>query len=229
MDLCLPRRRAPSAADRENREPIPGRALAPRRTRADHGGVIDPGQTTALLHRMAGGDARAAEELLPLVYAELHELARRYMSDERRQHTLQPTALIHEAWLRVQGDEQAPLQNRAQFVGVAARAMRRVLIDHARRRGADKRGGLAQRAPFEDALELYQREGPDLLALDEALQRLEAFDAELVKIVELRFFAGLGHDEIAQTLGVSTRTVERGWKTAQAWLRAELEGEAEKS
>jgi len=176
---------------------------------------------------MAGGDSSAAVELLPLVYEELHDLARGYMAGEKRHHTLQPTALIHEAWLRMHGEQAPQWQNRSEFVAVAARAMRRVLIDHARRRDAQKRSGSAERLPLDAALDLYQQSAPDLLVLDEALERLEAIDAELVKIVELRFFAGASNDDIAGALGVSTRTVERGWKTAQAWLRAEIGGEPE--
>lgn len=186
--------------------------------------------TTRLLQRLADGQSEAADELLPLVYTELRALAAGYMAQERRQHTLQATALVHEAWLRIQKDADGgePWQNRAHFLGVAARAMRRVLIDHARRRGAEKRGGERARLPLDEALELFEEHGPDLLTLDEALQRLAATDAELARIVELRFFAGASNGEIAEALGVSTRTVERGWKVAQAWLRAEL-GDGEKT
>jgi RNA polymerase sigma factor (TIGR02999 family) len=188
--------------------------------------VPDAELTTMLLRRLAGGDQRAAEELLPLVYGDLHELAAAYMSGEREQHTLQPTALIHEAWLRLVAADQRGFENRAHFFALAARAMRQVLIDHARRRGAEKRGGRLERVPIDAALELYSEGGPDLVVLDEALRRLEALDPELVRIVELRFFAGASNPEIAAALGVSTRTVERGWKTAQSWLREEL-GRAE--
>ncbi len=171
---------------------------------------------------MADGDAAAGTELLPLVYEELHALARSYMAAERREHTLQPTALIHEAWLRMGGGEPAGWQSRAHFVGVAARAMRRVLIDHARKRDARKREGAAERLPLDAVLDVFETSGPDLIDLGGALDRLEAIDAELVKIVELRFFAGASNEDIARALAVSTRTVERGWKTAQAWLRAEI-------
>jgi RNA polymerase sigma factor (TIGR02999 family) len=192
--------------------------------------MLDQQQTTLLLRRAAGGDAGAADELLPLVYDELRELAGRYMAAERAQHTLQPTALINEAWLRMLGErttgEQTPAwQNRAHFVGLAARAMRQVLIDHARRRDACKRGGGEQRLPLDAALDVYSESGPDLLVLEEALSKLETLDPQLVRIVELRFFAGADNQDAAAALGVSTRTIERGWKTAQAWLRAELGGE----
>lgn len=171
---------------------------------------------------MADGDAQAGDELLPLVYDELYALARHYMAREKSHHTLQATALIHEAWIRLARDETPEWVNREQFVGVAARAMRRVLVDHARRRDARKRSGSGERLPFEALLDLYEGAGPKVIELDEALGRLAAVDAQLVKLVELRFFAGASNEEVAQALNVSTRTVERGWKTAQAWLRAEL-------
>jgi len=188
---------------------------------ADHEAVSDD-RTTALLQRVAEGDADAAGELLALVYEELHRLAGSFLAGERRDHTLQPTALVHEAWLRLNGDTPHAWHNRAQFVAVAARAMRRVLLDHARRRAAQKRGGSGERVPLDDTLEAFERGGLHLLDLDEALGRLEALDPELVRLVELRFFAGASNEEVARTLGVSTRTVERGWSTARSWLRAEL-------
>jgi RNA polymerase sigma factor (TIGR02999 family) len=184
--------------------------------------MADALHTTRLLRRMAGGDAQAESELLPLVYSQLHELARALMAGERRHHTLQPTALVHEAWLRMRGGEEPTASDRAQFIGVAAKAMRRVLIDHARRRNAEKRNGGLAKEPLDAAIDLYTENGPDLLDLDQALQRLEALDPQLVRIIELRFFGGGTNDEAAVALGVSTRTVERGWKTAQAWLRAEI-------
>jgi RNA polymerase sigma factor (TIGR02999 family) len=186
--------------------------------------VIERAQTTLLLRRVASGDAGAANELMPLVYAELRGLAVRYMSGERPQHTLQPTALIHEAWMRMLGGPSNEWSNRSHFIALAARAMRQVLIEHARRRGADKRGGGEERLALDAALEVYERSGPDLLVLEEALANLERIDPQLVRIVELRFFAGASNEEAAEALGVSTRTIERGWKTAQTWLRAELGG-----
>lgn len=184
--------------------------------------VLDQQQTTLLLRRVATGDPEAANELLPLVYGELRDLAGRYMGGERAQHTLQPTALIHEAWLRLLGEQSAAAENRSHFVALAARAMRQVLIDHARRRDSRKRGGGEARVDLDLALELFEERGPDVLVLEEALAKLEKFDPQLVRIVELRFFAGASNEEAAAALGVSTRTIERGWKTAQAWLRAEL-------
>lgn len=183
----------------------------------------DPRQATVLLQRMADGDTSASNELLAVLYDELHAVARSCMAQERRQHTLQPTALIHEAWMRLQGDVQGA-RNRAHFLGAAAQAMRRVLIDHARRRDADKRGGHLERRPFTDLLELYEEQSTPLLELDEALGKLAEFDPELVRIVEMRFFAGAATGEIAEALGVSNRTVERGWTTAQAWLKSQLDG-----
>lgn len=188
------------------------------------GPVLERNRTTLLLRRMSEGDRDAGDELLALVHDELHALARGYMAGERREHTLQPTALIHEAWIRLAGEGESDWQGRAHFVGVAARAMRRTLIDHARKRGARKRDGAAERLPIEAALELYAEQGPDLLAIGDALDRLEAVDPELVRIVEMRYFAGAGTADIAAALSVSTRTVERGWKTAQSWLRAEIGG-----
>lgn len=184
--------------------------------------MADPLHTTRLLRRVAAGDLQAEGELLPLVYAELHELAGALMAGERRQHTLQPTALVHEAWMRMRGGEDLREADRARFVGVAAKAMRRVLIDHARRRNAEKRSGGRAQEPLDVALAAYAENGPDLLDLDAALARLEALDPQLSKIIELRFFGGSSNDETAAVLGVSTRTVERGWKTAQAWLRSEI-------
>jgi len=173
---------------------------------------------------MADGDQEAAGELLPLVYTELHALAARFMGGERRGHTLQPTALVHEAWMRIQAGDGTPAAERAQFLGLAARAMRRVLIDHARRRKAQKRGEGGEHLPLDHALDALAQSGPEPLELDEALERLEQLDPQLVRIVEQRFFAGASNADIAAALGVSTRTVERGWKTAQTWLRAELAG-----
>ncbi|MCC7011784.1 MAG: sigma-70 family RNA polymerase sigma factor [Planctomycetes bacterium] len=179
-------------------------------------------QATQLLHRLADGDASASNELLALLYDELHGLARSCMAQERRQHTLQATALVNEAWLRLQGDLATP-RNRAHFLGAAAQAMRRVLIDHARRRDAEKRGGALERRPYEDLLELFEERGGPLLELEEALAKLGELDPELVRVIEMRFFAGATTAEIAEALDMSTRSVERAWATAQAWLKDELD------
>jgi RNA polymerase sigma factor (TIGR02999 family) len=175
---------------------------------------------------MASGDRGAAEQLLPVLYGELHSLAERMMRDQRPGHTLQPTALINEAWLKLIGvGEGAAYANRAHFAGVAARAMRSVLVDHARRRQADKRGGSMERVALDDVVDLFAERAPDLLALDEALERLTKMDEQLGRLVELRFFAGLSVEETAEILEISTPTVTRGWRVARMWLRRELDGE----
>ncbi len=184
--------------------------------------MTDPTQATVLLRRLNHGDRAAADELLPLVYDELHRLAERFMGGERSAHTLQPTALVHEAYLRLVDGAGDDWEDRRHFLGVAARAMRNVLVDHARTRGALKRGGDYERVPLDDALALYEDRVPDMLSLDEALQQLERLDDQLGSIVELRFFGGLSNVEAGKVLGVSTRSVERGWSTARAWLRAAL-------
>lgn len=178
--------------------------------------------TTVLLRRMEGGDAAAGDELFRLVYGELHGLARSYMAAERAEHTLQPTALVHEAWMRMIGAEEAGWNDRAHFTSVAARAMRRILIDHARRRSAAKRGSTPEREPLDDFVASYESRAVDLVALDEALDRLGELDPQLVCIVEQRFFARASTAQIAAGLDVSERTVQRGWLTAQAFLREEL-------
>lgn len=169
---------------------------------------------------MAAGESAAADALLPIVYAQLHELAARLMREQGPQHTLQPTALIHEAWLRCAGGD---FENRAHFVAVAAKAMRSVLVDHARRRRAEKRGGAHERVPLDAVVELFHASAPDMLALDAALERLAALDPELARVVELRFFAGLSVEETARVTGSSTATVTRTWRVARMWLLRELD------
>jgi RNA polymerase sigma factor (TIGR02999 family) len=151
--------------------------------------MSDPGVTTRLLRRMIDGDASAATELLPLVYRELHVIAERLMAGERREHTLQPTALIHEAWLRLMGGADLSYEDRGHFLRVAARAMRRVLVDHARARKTAKRGEGRAPVPLPEALAGWEQDQTDLLALDEALERLAERDEQLLRVVELRFFA----------------------------------------
>jgi RNA polymerase sigma factor (TIGR02999 family) len=178
---------------------------------------------TTLLARAQAGDRSATNELFPLVYDELRQLADRCLSAEPRGQTLQPTALVHEAYLRLVGPSDAGWESRAHFFGAAARAIRRILIDRARARARQKRGGGGRPRPLEEA-EAVAVEGPDLdvLALDEALQRLSAIDAQTAQVVELRFFGGLGVQETAATLGVSPATVAREWTFARAWLHREL-------
>jgi RNA polymerase sigma-70 factor (ECF subfamily) len=181
----------------------------------------DPAATTRLLRRMAAGDERAAEALLPLVYHELHHLARQLMRGERANHTLQATALLHEAWLRL-AEPGAGYNDRVHFLRVAARAMRHVLVDHARARAAHKRGD-GRRLDL-DAQAIAAPDDPaSLLAVDETLARLQALDPQLAQLVELRFFGGLDNPSIAASLGISLRSVERGWRTARAFLLRELE------
>jgi RNA polymerase sigma-70 factor (ECF subfamily) len=179
---------------------------------------------TRLLRDWGNGDENAASKLFPIVYTELRRLARGYMSHERPDHTLQTTALIHEAYLRLAGQTRAKWQNRTQFFAVAAQMMRRILVDHARSRAYQKRGGAAANVPLdvEQCVLIAPERGPNLVALDSALQRLAALDARKAKVVELRYFGGLEAQEIADVLGVSAITVTRDWKIAKAWLRQEL-------
>ncbi len=179
----------------------------------------------ALLSQWSGGDRDALEKLLPLVYDELRRNAASLFRHERPDHTLQPTAVVHEAWLRL--SPMGPWTSRAQFFGVAGRLMREVLIDHARRRAAVKRGGGEERLTFDDARETPGgEESVELLALDEALGRLEILDGRQARVVELRYFAGLSIEETAEALNVSAATVKREWQMARAWLREALGGAA---
>ncbi len=175
----------------------------------------------ALLRDWSGGDREAGERVLPLVYDDLRRYAAALFRKEREGHTLQPTAVVHEAWLRL--SPSGPWTSRAQFFAVAGRLMREVLIDHARRRSAAKRGGGQELRTFDDALETPGgKEVVGLLALDEALEKLEVLDARQARVVELRYFAGLSIDETAEALSVSSATVKREWQMARAWLREAL-------
>ena len=184
-----------------------------------------PAAVTVLLARAQAGDRSATNELFPLVYEELRTLADRYLSAEPRGQTLQPTALVHEAYLRLVGPGDGGWESRAHFFGAAARAIRRILIDRARARRRVKRGGGEKPLPL-DAASGVAVDGPDLdvLALDEALSRLAALDAQKAHVVELRFFGGLGVDETAAALGVSASTVARDWAFAKIWLHREMSG-----
>ena len=177
---------------------------------------------TDLLRRWNDGDPAAAEQVVPLVYDELRTIAAGYFRRERRGHTLQTTALVHEAWVRLIEDNGIAWQNRGHFFGVIARVMRRVLVDHARRRGAAKRGGQLERLTLAEATELDAGQPPDVVALDAALRDLEGLDPDKARIVELRFFGGLSIDETAEHLGVSPATVNRRWRRARNWLYRRL-------
>ncbi len=181
-----------------------------------------PGDITILLAELRAGDRSAESKLMPLVYYELRRLARRFMRAERPGHTLQPTALVHEAYLRLAGQREITWQNRAHFFGVAAQLMRRILVDHARARQAEKRGGHEQRVSLDEALEYTEGKAGDLVALDGALDRLAERDPRQGRVVELRFFAGLTEKEAAEVLGISVRTVKRDWHVARAWLYKEI-------
>ena len=184
--------------------------------------VAQPAQVTRLLLAWNQGDDAALDELLPIVYAELRRLARSYMARERHGHTLQATALINEAYLRLVDVRQVEWQNRAQFVAVCARLMRRILVDAARSRGSTKRGGRAQQIPFEERLAPQSGRQDELLALDEALNRLAEMHSRRSQVVELRVFGGLTVEESAEALHVSAETVMRDWRFAKAWLTREL-------
>lgn len=176
------------------------------------------GRTTQLLNAIGEGDPSAAEELLPLVYAELRRIARRHMAKERPGHTLQPTALVHEAYLRLIGSVEIEWADRRHFYAAAAQAMRRILIDRARRVARVKHGGDQQRESFADDLVSEQPRYEELLALDQALTDLESRDSTMAEIVKMRFYAGLTIAETARVLAVSSRTVNRQWLAARAWL-----------
>jgi RNA polymerase sigma factor (TIGR02999 family) len=179
-------------------------------------------EVTRILRDWSGGDRNAPERLMPFVYDELRRLARSFLARERGAHTLQPTALVHEAYVRLVDQRSVEWQNRAHFYGIAASMMRRVLIDHARAHATEKRGGAVVHLSLDDVQVSLEQRASDFLALDEALEKLAQFDERKCRIVEMRFFAGLKDEEIAEVLGVTTRTVLRDWKKARLWLYREL-------
>jgi RNA polymerase sigma-70 factor, ECF subfamily len=179
-------------------------------------------EVTRLLKGWSEGDREAFDRLLPLVYHELKRMADRYLSRERSDHTLQATALVHEAYLKLIDQRSVRWQNRAHFFGIAAQAMRRILVDHARDRRADKRGGGGIKLSLDDELDLSDRRSGELIALDDALTALAELDAQKSRIVELRFFGGLSIEETAEVLGIGTATVIRQWRLAKAWLYGEI-------
>jgi RNA polymerase sigma factor (TIGR02999 family) len=179
---------------------------------------------TALLKAWSGGDAEAADQLIALVYEELRRQAARYLSRERADHTLRPTALVNEAYLRLVHQRRVVWQDRAQFFAVAATVMRRLLVDHARQHGASKRGASFRTVSLEEGDEVSIASAPDIdiIALNDALIELSAVDPQRARMIELRFFAGLTTEETAEALGVSSATVTRGWRLARAWLHRRL-------
>jgi RNA polymerase sigma factor (TIGR02999 family) len=186
---------------------------------------VPGGEFTQILSRLQHGDGCAKQELFDLVYRELHALAARQMRGERHDHTLQSTALVHEAYLRLFGGGEPTWENRAHFFGTAAEVMRRILVDHARSRGTAKRGGGANREELPDQPQSVSMESTEVLAIDEALADLEREDAPKAEIVKLRYFSGLSLEEIAEGMGMSLRTVKRQWSFARAWLYRRIRAE----
>ena len=180
---------------------------------------------TELLADWSKGDQEALNKLIPLVYDELHKLASRYLRRERRDHTLQTTAVVHEAYLKLVNQRDANFENRLHFFAVAAQIMRRILVDYARRHHASKRGGDLYKLSLDEALVTSEEKGADLLALDEALERLAAIDQRQSRVVELRVFAGLTLEETAQALNISPSTVRREWSMAKAWLHRQIKNQ----
>jgi RNA polymerase sigma factor (TIGR02999 family) len=205
--LTQPRATLPST-------PLPAETTSP----APNGHAV-----TQLLRAWGAGDPSASDELVPLVYAELRRQARRALRREGEGHTLQATALVHEAWLRLDGQHDARWESRTQFLAVAAQMMRRVLVDHARTRRALKRGGGEMQVTLGDAAHVVSASALDLLELDDALARLAILDPRKARLVELRYFAGLSIPEAAEAMGISQATVIREWAVARMWLRRELE------
>jgi RNA polymerase sigma factor (TIGR02999 family) len=177
---------------------------------------------TQILHDWSEGNPNAAARLMPLVYDELRRIGNRYFSQERSDHTLQATALVHEAYLKLTGEKPGDWRNRMHFSAVAARAMRQVLVEHARAHRADKRGGKLEKVYLDETRELGETRNPDLLELNEALKCFAALYPRESEVVELKFFGGLGRGEIAEVLNVSPKTISRDWSFAKAWLRRRL-------
>jgi len=185
-----------------------------------------PHEVTEILQEWREGKRDASERLFPLVYDELKRQARRHLSRERSDHTLQPTALVHEAYLRMIDQSSLVVENRTHFFAFASRVMRQILVDHARQHKTEKRGGAAQRFSIADLDLLPQQSAGDMIELDEALQKLEAIDKRKCSVVDMRFFGGLKENEIADVLGVTEKTVRRDWQFAKLWLYRELSSAA---
>jgi RNA polymerase sigma factor (TIGR02999 family) len=186
---------------------------------------INPNQVTQLLVQWSNGDEFALERLMPLVYDELRLIARRYMSGQNDQHTFQTTDLIHEAYLKLAGEENREWENRSHFFGVAAKAMRHILIDHARTRQRKKRGGSKHKISFREGNVISPERAGEFIALDDALNKLEELDERKARVVEMRYFGGLTIEETAEILKVTSRTVKRDWKFSKTWLLRELSEE----
>jgi RNA polymerase sigma factor (TIGR02999 family) len=186
--------------------------------------MSSPKDVTQLLNDWRNGNQEAFDKLMPLIYDELRRIAGRYMSRERPDHTLQATGLVHEAYMRLADEKDPNWQNRTHFFAAAALMMRRTLVNYAQARKAEKRGGLNLRLSIDEVGDLPEQ-GLDLVALDDALKNLSAVDKRKSKIIELRFFAGLTNEEIAEVLGVSVITIKREWRLAKAWLQCELKNE----
>lgn len=183
-----------------------------------------PGEVTAILQRVNAGHDDACVKLVSLLYDELRALAARQMRQERWDHTLEPTALVNEAFIRLLGDQNLRIEDRAHFFGAAAEVMRRILVDHARKKLAEKRGGGRRAVALDEGVVWREENSEDMLAIDEALTRLAGVDPEKARIVELRYFGGLSVEETAAVLNVSARTVKRKWRFAKAWLYREIGG-----
>jgi RNA polymerase sigma-70 factor, ECF subfamily len=182
-----------------------------------------PSDITQLLIQMTDGNTEAVNQILPLIYSELRKLASSYLRRERSNHTLQPTALVNEAYIKLIDQKKVKWQNRAHFFGIAAQVMRRILLDHARKHTAEKRGGDAEVLPIEEEILVVSHEkSAELIALDEALDNLAKIDEQKAKIVELRYFGGLSIEETAEVIGVSVPTINRQWKMAKAWLYGQV-------
>ena len=184
--------------------------------------VPAPGEVTQLLDQLSEGRPQAFDALLPVVYGELRRQAGRHLRRERANHTLQPTALVHEAYMRLVDQRNLRWQNRAHFFAIAAQAMRRILVDHARAQARVKRGGPKAQVTLDEAMLAAEQKSIDAIALDEALQRLAALDERQARVVELRFFGGLSVEEVAEVLKISPATIKREWSMAKAWLHGEL-------
>lgn len=203
----------------------PGRyKIAQEMLAGEHTGSTpaQPGEVTRLLLQMRRGEQTAESQLIELIYHELHKLASKYMRLERSDHSLQPTALVNEVYLRLSGGDILAIENRAHLLAIAGRTMRRILVDHARSVRTEKRGGLQKKVDIEEAFLSVGANFDQWIALDEALRRLEEWDPRQSRVVELRFFGGLSEEETAEVMEISLRTVKRDWKMAKAWLYAEI-------